>query len=66
MIHFEDLVKDFLKDKNPPKKFKDNPDNNRAIFFEEDIEFQKEWEQFHQEKAKLRILHAKCNLKREY
>lgn len=65
-IHFEQLLYDFLeKIKMPiPSTFRTIEDNRRA-FREEDNDFEKAWQEFHLKNAKLRILCATCNLKRE-
>lgn len=70
IIHFEKLVKDFLKLMTQkgirlPNKFGKGNLTSRNAFLPEDKEFEDEWKTFHKENARLRILCPECNLRRE-
>ena len=66
--HFELLTDMFLKKYNKnliPSDFDDMTDGSgRRCFKSKDNIFEKEWQEFHKNNAKLRILCKKCNLTR--
>lgn len=64
-IHFEELVHNFLKTckLNKPTQFQ-NAEDNRKKFKTEDKDYEDEWNIYHKQHAKLRILCKSCNLKR--
>lgn len=66
IIMFKNLAKDFLSSYEViPSEFDDN-EYNGAKFKLEDNKFEKDWFNYHQEKAKLRSLCAKCNQSRKH
>lgn len=68
IIHFDKIVEDFQKyiKKEAPINFDNAPDNtNRRMFKEEDKEYEQEWNNYHKNNAKLRVLCKRCNLTRE-
>ena len=65
LLLFKHIYDDFLKNRNDiPSKFNENYFNG-AQFKPEDNFFEKEWYQFHQDKATLRCLCRNCNLIRK-
>ncbi len=65
LLLFKHIYDDFLKNRNDiPSKFNENYFNG-AQFKPEDDFFEKEWYQFHQDKATLRCLCRNCNLTRK-
>lgn len=61
---FEELVRNFLKDKKPPTTFDDCGDTKRALFKPKDREFADAWADYHRRNAELRLICIKCNLTR--
>ena len=66
-INFFDLLADgfIALNSDHPLDFDDDKLTNRARFKAVDANYKESWEEFHLEKAELRIIHGKCNLKRE-
>lgn len=65
-VHFQTLVKEFQAMYGPyPTIFDDESMTHRAKFKPSDAKFSESWKQFHKEKAKLRLLHVRCNLTRK-
>ena len=60
IIHFEKLMKDFIKENKAPETFL-HECNKKIRFRQEDEAFKTKWQQYHRENATLRILCAKCN-----
>ena len=62
---FSLICSQFLKDKlYKPTQFIDCKKTNNPKFKKEDIEFKREWKQFHKQNAKLQVLCSSCNLKK--
>lgn len=62
---FKQLCEDFIKlHPNYPKIFDDDSNTHISIFKKEDKEYADRWRHYHNEKAKLQILCAPCNLQK--
>jgi len=65
IIHFEKLVKDFLKINKEPIPSKFNKNNLLELEFKkENIKIKNNWYKYHLQNSKLRILCRDCNLSR--
>jgi len=64
IVKFKDIASEFLSLRlEHPIEFDNKHDNKGVIFYWRDRGYQKEWEQFHRDRAKLRLLCQSCNLK---
>lgn len=59
---FRDIRDEFLQTHTPPTTFTKNY-RSQDCFHEEDKEFEREWQEFHEQKATYRILCSTCNTK---
>ncbi len=59
--YFEQLKACFLRNRTDIPETFDTNEYHQKCFREEDIKFQKEWEEYHKKNAVLRILCKKCN-----
>ena len=67
-IPFSDLKKEFLSQWSGkiPSQFYTDPERGGFIaFHEDDVDFETSWMEFHNKKARLRVVHDICNLKRK-
>lgn len=67
VVPFEQLVREFLKSypTPAPTSFDENPETHMTCFRDTDRSWCGDWQWFHNERAKLRITHARCNLMRQ-
>lgn len=64
--HFDLITAEFIQQyPDHPKEFDDQPLTNKAMFKIEDRGFADNWARYHEEVAELRLVHGRCNLKRE-
>lgn len=63
---FAELANEFLSSAlKAPDTFDDCPETNMAKFRETDRAYSNIWQEFHRRKAKLRLICANCNLRRQ-
>lgn len=66
VVHFATLTRDFVAESGltPPSNFKDATRTNVKVFRECDRNFEDAWREYHKERALLRVLCCRCNLRR--
>ena len=61
-VKFKQIKEEFLQTHTPPTTFTKNY-RSQECFHEEDKQFEREWQSFHEERATYRILCSTCNMK---